>query len=105
MKPFELNAPLRAGGDAPDPVATGRRRWLHAAAAAGAAAGAGAIAPPVFAQAGFDWRRYAGQSIEVHLVRSPRGELLQKGQKEFEDMTGIKVGSEQVPEQQSGRRP
>ena len=104
MKPFELDAPLRAGGDAPDPVATGRRRWLHAAAAAGAAAGAGAIAPPVFAQAGFDWRRYAGQSIEVHLVRSPRGELLQKGQKEFEDMTGIKVGSEQVPEQQSRQK-
>jgi len=85
-------------------TAAGRRRLLRAAAAAGAAAGASAIAPPVFGQSGFDWKRYAGQSIEVHLVKSPRGELLQKGQKEFETLTGIKVGSEQVPEQQSRQK-
>ena len=74
-----------------------RRTVLQAAAATSAMA----AAPGGFAKSAFDWKRYSGQSIEVHLVKSPRGDLLQKYQKEFEDMTGIKVGSEQVPEQQS----
>lgn len=71
-----------------------------------AAAGATALSavPAAFAQPAFDWKRYSGQSIEVHLVKSPRGELLQKHQKEFEDMTGIKVGAEQIPEQQSRQK-
>jgi multiple sugar transport system substrate-binding protein len=66
------------------------------------------LLPPSFGQAAapaaFDWKRYAGQNIEVHLVKSPRAELLQKYQKEFEQMTGITVGSEQVPEQQSRQK-
>lgn len=79
-----------------------KRRTLLEAAAAG---GAGALVPGwAEAQTGFDWKRYAGQSIEVHLVKSPRGDLLQKYQKEFEDLTGIKVGSEQIPEQQSRQK-
>jgi len=77
-----------------------RRTVLQAAAATSAMA----AAPGGFAQSAFDWKRYSGQSIEVHLVKSPRGDLLQKYQKEFEDMTGIKVGSEQVPEQQSRQK-
>ncbi len=36
----------------------------------------------------------------MSLTKSPRADILQKYQKEFEDLTGIKVGSEQVPEQQ-----
>src|SRR6218665_2906746 len=60
--------------------------------------------PNAFAQGNFDWKRYAGTSLEVHLIKSPRGELLQRHQKEFEDLTGIKVGAEQMPEQQSRQK-
>jgi multiple sugar transport system substrate-binding protein len=74
-----------------------RRTVLQAAAAS-------AVSPWAFAQGAFDWKRYSGQTLEVHLVKSPRGELLQKYQKEFEDMTGIKVGAEQIPEQQSRQK-
>ena len=77
-----------------------RRTVLQAAAGATALAGL----PTSQAQGAFDWKRYSGQSIEVHLIKSPRGELLQKYQKEFEDLTGIKVGAEQVPEQQSRQK-
>ena len=77
-----------------------RRVILKAAAASGAIA----AVPQGFAQTSFDWKRYSGQSIEVRLVKSPRGDLLQKYQKEFEDMSGIKVGAEQIPEQQSRQK-
>ena len=77
-----------------------RRTLLQAAVATGAAA----ALPTTRAQAAFDWKRYSGQSIEVTLTKSPRGDLLQKHQKEFEDMTGIKVGAEQVPEQQARQK-
>ncbi len=60
----------------------------------------GGIAPNAFAQSNFDWKRFKGEKIEVSMVKSPRGELLQKHQKEFEDLTGITVGAEQIPEQQ-----
>jgi multiple sugar transport system substrate-binding protein len=49
---------------------------------------------------GFDWKRFKGEKIEVSMVKSPRADLLQKYQKEFEDLTGISVGAEQIPEQQ-----
>ncbi|MDB5848259.1 MAG: transporter substrate-binding protein [Rhodoferax sp.] len=71
---------------------------------AGASATALSAVPTAFAQPAFDWKRYSGQTLEVHLIKSPRGDLLQKHQKEFEDMTGIKVGAEQVPEQQSRQK-
>ncbi|MEO5771626.1 MAG: sugar ABC transporter substrate-binding protein [Burkholderiaceae bacterium] len=74
-----------------------RRTILQAAALS-------TLSPWALAQAGFDWKRYSGQTLEVHLVKSPRGDLLQKFQKEFEDMTGIKVGAEQIPEQQSRQK-
>ncbi len=77
-----------------------RRAVLQAGAGATAMAGL----PAALAQPAFDWKRYSGQTIEVHLIKSPRGELLQKHQKEFEEMTGIKVGAEQVPEQQSRQK-
>lgn len=75
-----------------------RRRHLLAATA-------GALAAPplvekVGAQSAFDWKRFKGTDLEVSLTLGPRGDLLQRNQKEFEDLTGIKVGSEQVPEQQ-----
>lgn len=75
-----------------------RRRTLLAATA-------GALAAPAYvekvgAQSAFDWKQAKGAKIEVNLAKSPRGDVLQAHQKEFEEMTGIKVGAEQIPEQQ-----
>jgi len=75
-----------------------RRSVLRAGAAA---LGANSIlAPAVFAQSGFDWKHLKGQHLEVSLTLGPRADLWQKYEKEFEELTGISVGSEKVPEQQ-----
>ena len=82
-----------------------RRRLLQAglgAAALGAFPGAGQLAAQ--AQGTFDWKRFKGEKIEVFLVKSPRGDLLTKYHKEFEDLTGITVGSEMIPEQQQRQK-
>jgi multiple sugar transport system substrate-binding protein len=55
-------------------------------------------------QANFDWQRFKGQHIEVFLQKGPRADLLQQYQKEFETLTGISVGSEQIPEQQQRQK-
>ena len=86
-------------------VSATRRRLLQAgagAAAFGALPGAGQLA--AHAQGAFDWKKYKGEKIEVFLVKSPRGDLLTKFHKEFEDLTGITVGSEMVPEQQQRQK-
>ena len=62
-------------------------------------------APPLIEKAGaqsgaFDWRRFRGERIEATVQLSPRGQLLQQSNAEFEELTGIKVGLEVVPEQQ-----
>lgn len=69
--------------------------------------GAGLLAAPAImrvakaqTRGGFDWQRFRGQSLEVSLTLGPRADLLRQHQKEFEELTGIKVGSESVPEQQ-----
>ncbi|CAM5766671.1 ABC transporter substrate-binding protein [Labrys miyagiensis] len=77
-----------------------RRQFLAGSAAMGAAGLAG-IGP---AFAAVDWKKYAGTTIEVNLIKSPRGDTLQKYQKEFEELTGIKVNSEQTPEQQQRQK-
>jgi multiple sugar transport system substrate-binding protein len=82
-----------------------RRRLLQAglgAAALGVLPGAGQFAAR--AQGTFDWKRFKGEKIEVFLVKSPRGDLLTKYHKEFEDLTGITVGSEMIPEQQQRQK-
>ena len=82
-----------------------RRRLLQAglgAAALGAVPGAGQLA--AHAQGEFDWKKFKGEKIEVFLVKSPRGDLLSKHHKEFEDLTGIIVGSEMIPEQQQRQK-
>ena len=56
------------------------------------------------AQAPFDWKRFKGEKIEVLLTKSPRGDLYTKHHKEFEDLTGIEVGAEAVPEQQQRQK-
>jgi multiple sugar transport system substrate-binding protein len=53
-------------------------------------------APPLVemagAQSAFDWRRFRGERIEATVQLSPRGQLLQQMSKEFEDLTGIRLG-------------
>lgn len=67
--------------------------------------GAGLLASPalvsqVDAQGAFNWRRFAGERIEVSLTANPRSQILIQNQREFEELSGIRVGSEQIPEQQ-----
>ena len=52
------------------------------------------------AQSQFDWKQAKGVKIEVNFAKSPRADVLQAHQKEFEELTGIRVGAEQIPEQQ-----
>src|SRR5712671_5530604 len=88
--------------DHPDAL---RRRLLGAGAGAvalGAVPGASLVHAQ--AQGAFDWKRFKGEKIEVFMVKSPRGDLLSKYHKEFEDMTGISVGSEMIPEQQQRQK-
>jgi multiple sugar transport system substrate-binding protein len=84
---------------------SGRRRdLLKAGIGAAALAAAPRAARPARAQGAFDWRRFEGQKIEVLLAKGPRGDLLQKYEREFTELTGIEVGSEQVPEQQQRQK-
>ena len=75
-----------------------RRRQLLAATAAALAAPA--IVERANAQSAFDWKQFKGQSIEVNYQLSPRGDLARAHLKEFEELTGMSVGFEQIPEQQ-----
>jgi len=75
-----------------------RRRTLLAASTALLAAPA--IVRRAGAQSAFDWQQCKGQTITVSLTLNPRADNLQAHEKEFEALTGIKVLSEQMPEQQ-----
>ncbi len=75
-----------------------RRRQLLQASAATLAAPA--IIQRANAQSKFDWKQFKGQSIEVNYQLSPRGDLIKRNIPEFQDLTGINVGFEQIPEQQ-----
>ena len=77
-----------------------RRAVLAGSAAAGALALTGA---PVRADQ-VNWKKYAGTKLEVILAKGPRGDNLQKYIKEFTDLTGIEVESEQIPEQQQRQK-
>jgi multiple sugar transport system substrate-binding protein len=83
-----------------------RRRVLQTGAgiAGMAAAGGFAFPRPALAQSGFDWQRFKGEHIEVLMAKGPRGDLLQQYRKEFEALTGMTVGDEQVPEQQQRQK-
>ncbi len=74
-----------------------RRRQVLASTAVLAAP---AILAKANAQSAFDWKQFKGQSIEVNYQLSPRGDLVRNHIKEFEELTGIKAGFEQIPEQQ-----
>ena len=76
-----------------------RRKLLQGSAAASVLAFVGL---PAFAEP--QWKKYAGTKLEVLLIKGPRGDNLQKYIKEFTDLTGIQVESEQVPEQQQRQK-
>jgi multiple sugar transport system substrate-binding protein len=83
-----------------------RRSILRGAAAFGTL---GAIGSPLVlsesrAQAPFNWKRFAGTTLDVLMVKNPRSELAQSGEKEFTELTGIKISSEQMPEQQQRQK-
>jgi multiple sugar transport system substrate-binding protein len=75
-----------------------RRRTLLAASTSLLAAPA--IVRRAGAQSAFDWQQCKGQTLTVSLTKSPRADNLQAHEKEFVALTGIKVLSEQMPEQQ-----
>ena len=77
-----------------------RRAFLAGTAALGGAAMFGVRS----ALAAVDWKRHAGTTLEVNLVKSPRSETLLKYIKEFEELTGIKVNAEATPEQQQRQK-
>ncbi|MCP8937848.1 substrate-binding domain-containing protein [Alsobacter sp. SYSU M60028] len=83
-----------------------RRALLKAGAGVSALGvlGAPAIVSRANAQSKFDWKRYAGEKIDVMMVKNPRADLLQQAEKEFFDLTGITVSSEQIPEQQQRQK-
>ena len=76
-----------------------RRKLLKGSVAAGVL---GLVGLPALAEP--QWKKYAGTKLEVLLAKGPRGDNLQKYIKEFTDLTGIQVESEQVPEQQQRQK-
>ncbi|MBL8590074.1 MAG: sugar ABC transporter substrate-binding protein [Methylobacteriaceae bacterium] len=77
-----------------------RRGLIQGAGALGAAG----LAGPAFAQSAMNWKKFAGQKIEVTLVKSPRADIIEKGLPEFKALTGLEVGFEQIPEQQARQK-
>jgi multiple sugar transport system substrate-binding protein len=76
-----------------------RRAVLQGTLATGALGLAGL---PAYAD--MQWKKYAGTTLEANLIKGPRGDLLQKYASEFTDLTGIKVESEVIPEQQQRQK-
>lgn len=76
-----------------------RRRSVLAGIAGTAMLGGKALSQPAF-----DWRRYQGTRIGVLFQKSPRSDLLAASQREFEELTGIKVAFEAIPEQQQRQK-
>lgn len=74
-----------------------RRQLLQSSAGLLAAP---AIVERALADSAFDWKQAKGSKIEVNFAKSPRPDVLAAHQKEFEELTGIRVGFEQIPEQQ-----
>ncbi|MDL2398771.1 ABC transporter substrate-binding protein [Rhizobium mayense] len=77
-----------------------RRHFMAGTAAVGAASLLGIRT----ASASVDWKRFAGTTLEVNLIKSPRSETILKNLSEFEALTGIKVNAEATPEQQQRQK-
>ena len=86
-------APGSGNPDAPEVLATG---------AAAAAAGIAGIRPACAPSTGSGSPARRSRS---NLIKGPRGDMLQKyHEAEFTELTGIKVASEQIPEQQQRQK-
>ena len=81
-----------------DKDAVTRRAFLAGSTAAVGFAGTS----PAFADVA--WKKFAGTTLEVNLAKGPRGDLLQRHAAEFTELTGIKVLSEVIPEQQQRQK-
>ncbi|HET9661124.1 MAG TPA: extracellular solute-binding protein [Thermomicrobiales bacterium] len=82
-----------------------RRDALRAGAGGAAFTAAMAARSRAWAQdSGFDWKQFDGEEITVLLATSPRADILTENQAEFEEMTGIKVNADVVPEQQQRQK-
>lgn len=77
------------------------RRQIVGGATALAGAGLAGLQP---AYADVNWKKFSGTTIEAFLIKGPRGDLLQRHAQEFTELTGIKVESEVVPEQQQRQK-
>ncbi|MDG4888633.1 sugar ABC transporter substrate-binding protein [Mesorhizobium sp. WSM4887] len=84
-----------------NPFSPTRRQLLQGTAALAATGLVGLR--PSFA-AGVDWKRFAGTTLDVNLVKSPRSDTILKNLAEFEELTGIKVNAEATPEQQQRQK-
>lgn len=63
-----------------------------------------AQATAVKAVAGFDWKRYKGTTLNALLVVAQYTNIRKEHLQEFEDLTGIKVNADIVPEQQQRQK-
>jgi multiple sugar transport system substrate-binding protein len=79
-------------------------RISRRAVLAGTAAAGGLALSGFPAHAQVNWKKFAGTKLEVILAKGPRGDNFQKHIKEFIDLTGIQVESEQIPEQQQRQK-
>ena len=61
------------------------------------ALGAGGLAAPASAQA-FNWKKHAGTKLRVVTLKFPLSEIQQARLADFEQLTGIKVEWETLPE-------
>ncbi|GJD52032.1 Erythritol/L-threitol-binding protein [Methylobacterium crusticola] len=77
------------------------RRHVLASGAAAAGLGLAGIRPALSA---VEWKKHAGTTLEVNLIKGPRGEVLQRHAQDFTALTGIKVSSELIPEQQQRQK-
>lgn len=84
------------GGCVIQPVAPAQPQAAEPAASAPEA--------PAAAPAGFDWQQASGQTINVLLTKNPWSETLEPHIPEFEEMTGITVEYENIPEIQARQK-
>jgi multiple sugar transport system substrate-binding protein len=94
---------LRAGGLALGGLAVGALAACSTSTPAGPAA-APTPAPASAGGTGFDWQKFKGQSITALHVQNSRTDILTKYQPEFEELTGIKVNADVLPEQQQRQK-
>ncbi len=62
------------------------------------------VSPTATKSAAFDWKRFKGEKIEATFTSGMLVDVILKNLKEFEELTGITVGAEQIPEQQARQK-